>query len=463
MQRRSSISLIAIAAFAALLAFSLGITASAVRPYMLPVLILAAASIAVALWAWTILRDLTHPIFLLIACVVVLYVLRPVAAFGENYHGQLGYDFLDEAPRTLWIVTAGCATAYGAFAIRMVYLRAEQPPGNPRRSIASIRIHPAVEIGVVGIAVLAFAWWLVGQGGGVSFIFSGRSSSTNQALRDSSAYLYFAPQTVLPLGILRLVNPSSNDHSWNRTIALAEILFSQIASLGFGNRIVLLPAAFALLLLAPWRDGKYLSIRSIVAVGFILFVLVITLPRELRVNAGSEAGTVADAIDILDASTAFLQGQDTAMIDNLSILVMKMGEGTDFAYGQTYLAAAVKFVPRTVWPTRPRVADEQINSALFKLPSYNYGFSFGYFGEPYYNFGVSGVIAAGGVAGWAVAFLGDRARRTRSPISMTVCLVSVAYIVIYMRGGIGVDYHRQLIMLSALLPIAMTARKVKES
>jgi O-antigen ligase len=91
------------------------------------------------------------------------------------------------------------------------------------------------------------------------------------------------------------------------------------------------------------------------------------------------------------------------------------------------------------------------------------GFAFSVFAEPYLNFGWLGVVVFAALfgAGWRLVY-GWYAAHKHNVTVFTVFAMSWPFMIVYMRGGFGVDYHRQVIYIFPIVLASFLAtRKVK--
>jgi hypothetical protein len=141
------------------------------------------------------------------------------------------------------------------------------------------------------------------------------------------------------------------------------------------------------------------------------------------------------------------------MAPDLAIELRYVPSRLDYQLGATYVEALLRPIPRAWWPSKPAAADTELMEVIWPA-FYNQqvGFAFSAFGEPYLNFGIAGVAVFGLVAGVICRVLYSwMTRRPGSQVAQAVFAVSWPFVFVYMRGGIGVDYQRQLIILVPLL------------
>jgi hypothetical protein len=194
-------------------------------------------------------------------------------------------------------------------------------------------------------------------------------------------------------------------------------------------------------------------------------VLVITVPREYR-NTDDRTGSLVDAVgasvsDIEGTAREFFLGLDTAMLPTLAIEMSYVPDVVPYRMGSTYVEAALRPIPRAIWNAKPEAADTQLMRILWPdLAEQRIGLAFSLFGEPYLNFGVPGVLLVSFWFGVAWRSLWEYwHRQPDNAVAIGLFAISWPFLFIYMRGGIGVDYQRQLIALAPFIVLAWWARR----
>jgi oligosaccharide repeat unit polymerase len=158
----------------------------------------------------------------------------------------------------------------------------------------------------------------------------------------------------------------------------------------------------------------------------------------------------------------FFAGADTAMVDGLAVELQFVPNSINYQMGRTYLEAVSRPVPRALWAEKPRAAETQLMAAIWpQFASAGVGFSFSLFGEPYLNFGLLGAVAVAFAFGvfWRAAYAWFR-RAPMNPFVISLYALSWPFLFVYMRGGLGVDYQRQVIYV---LPVLLAYLFVRRS
>jgi oligosaccharide repeat unit polymerase len=175
-------------------------------------------------------------------------------------------------------------------------------------------------------------------------------------------------------------------------------LFTQFATTGSRSSIV----APVILLLALWMliNRKAPALR-IVLLGFFVTTFLGTL-AELRSSAGRNAGvvdlSVLKGIDVVSGTQSTIEHR--ARLDEASGLIAVMyavPERVPYLYGVTYLSSVAFFVPRTIWPEKPRGPGAHVGAIIYGDATSTEGYTgtsipAGGVGEAYWNFGVLGVV-----------------------------------------------------------------------
>jgi hypothetical protein len=198
-----------------------------------------------------------------------------------------------------------------------------------------------------------------------------------------------------------------------------------------------------------------------------VFFFGVTVPRQYRnTDARSQPLSqllVEDALHPGAAVQDFFSGPDTAMVDGFAVELQFVPHNIDYQLGRTYLEAVSRPVPRAIWAEKPKAAETQLMAAIWpQFASAGVGFSFSLFGEPYLNFGLLGVIAVFFAFGvfWRAAYAWFR----RAPMNswvISLYALSWPFLFVYMRGGLGVDYQRQVIYLLPVLLAYLFVRRSK--
>ncbi|WP_328460734.1 oligosaccharide repeat unit polymerase [Actinoplanes sp. NBC_00393] len=410
--------------------------------------------------------DLFNPAVIFSLSFALLFVIRPIyelrsSSFGESF---LGLPIPATMGKAVVVASFGLlffGVGYGMPLGKTLGQRVPPPSHIECPTFFKGRIFVVFFISALGFASL------VASHGGLAFLMSlwaGRSPEVTLALRSSSGYLYLAPLAVTGISVwIFAIGVRARRKLWI-VIALILMIYSDIAVLGLGSRSYFLPQILALAMAYYLVRNRRPSLSALLAAVVVVFVIGITLPRVYRdtqVNENGLTSAWSTSVDVRQSLDDFLLGPDTAMVDALAFEVDAVPERYDFTYGATFVNALAKPVPRTLWASKPRSADEELNALLFSS-SYERGtgVAFSVFGEPWLNLGWVGEILVLSTLGIAARALYEFLQKNRAnAAAIAVFAVCSPYAFVFMRGGIGVDYFR---MAFALLPLLWVLRGVAE-
>jgi oligosaccharide repeat unit polymerase len=157
------------------------------------------------------------------------------------------------------------------------------------------------------------------------------------------------------------------------------------------------------------------------------------------------------------------------MVDDFAIELQFVPVSLNYQFGNTYLEALARPVPRALWSGKPIEADSQLMKAIWpRFQAAGTGFAFSFFGEPFLNFSWVGVFIVALIFGVLCRTLYAWFRRdARNSAVIAVYALSWPFVFVYMRGGFGVDYQRQLIyvlpVIGALVLAGIKRRRPSDS
>ncbi|MEA2511548.1 MAG: hypothetical protein QOJ59_1035 [Thermomicrobiales bacterium] len=402
--------------------------------------------------------DFFEPIYIFAISYLVLFVIRPV--FDLTHDGGLpmllGYSLEATYTEALAVGLIGACSIYAGYYLGLgtrIGRAAPVPSGEWYYGTLNITI-----LCMIAVSAAIFLYFVssIGGVGGLLLMIRGRSVGRDEILTSTSGYLYSAPYWLISVGIL-MVAISPKWTSPRAVLGFSLVLASQVMSVGNGDRSGFIPIACSLGLIAYLRQGSRPRIATITLVSVTVFFLGITLPREFRNvddRRSSSETAFASVAHPGKAVREFFEGLDTAMVGGLAEEILIVPSRLDYQLGRTYLDDLSRPVPRALWPSKPRSGDEQLMQVLW--PDFyrmHIRFYFSMFGEPYLNLGVVGVTFFGIVFGvlWKALYVWF-AKDPRNTTVIALYALNWPFVFVYMRGGVGVDYQRQVIVV---LPAVM--------
>lgn len=299
----------------------------------------------------------------------------------------------------------------------------------------------------------------VGLDSYLTLLQGGRTVELTGALGQVSGYYTSGLQLILGAIILLLVDDAARGRKFRVFLWIAVLVVALVPQIASGSRSVFVPVLVAIVVIGyRARPHFFRPVRVIVGV-VVGFVVIIILPRVARTGAGASEASVWENLRIAaspeESFTNFVGNFDTAMIDAFELQVGAAGSGNlDWENGRTYLSLVTSFVPRDLWADKPLAVDLVLNQALFPATaSQKIGFSFGFYSEPYLNFGIAGVLLVsllfgmvlGSVAAW---------RESDNLLRFWIYVLAAAYLFPVMRGSLSFDSQRFLVSaLPALLAV----------
>lgn len=310
----------------------------------------------------------------------------------------------------------------------------------------------------------AYSLFLMSAGGlaALRTVLAGRSVAQGTIEYTSSGYLYTGPLWITGPAILLLAT-TSRWLSGRGIIGLGLLAISELVNAAQGNRSWLLVVAAMVAVLWYLRRHSRPSSITIVA-GVVVVFLVGVVPlgqyRNVQGRSGTFVGAVGTAVTNPDNTVVeFFQGGDTGMFDDFAIELQFVPAIVPHALGQTYLGDLSDPVPRSLWAAKPPAGDNQLMAHVWpRLAAERVGLSFSMFGEPYWNFGIAGVLLLCMVMGVAWRGLYEWFKRAPdSPPVIAVFAISWPFLFLYLWGGVGVSYSRQVIALAPAVLIMVVA------
>lgn len=372
---------------------------------------------------------------------ILIGVFHPLArSFSDEAYtqGQLGLSVVASMPNAS--VYFGVGMLFTLFGIsrgekgasRRHFLPAGQVP----------YLSPISEIFLVIV-------WLIGtllllRQIGIPGLLQWRSRETQASLLSVSSYLFFTNYLLIVPAILRLrkIDRTKVDLSLGLFFLYAPVLINTLS----GNRIFVIPILVLHFYIQSAHKKRINLLRVFIFVGVILvFISGLRFLRE-----SSDPYSTYKDLTFSQKQTSIFEGQDLAMLDNLSLLVNSEAHNSDFPLID-YLNIFTKPIPRQIWPSKPATFDQKLNSVL--LPSkfqVGYGFSFTFVGESFYEIGEIGIPLVGFLfglfLGWCkkCVILGDFSRQYIASV------IAIAMIIIFARGSFSADSPR---LIFALLPL----------
>jgi oligosaccharide repeat unit polymerase len=406
---------------------------------------------------------------------IAIFILRPLYN-ATSQHGLNVFSLTDSG----WpMILAGAIGALGFICTSLGYAlvgRAKRPEPRAattfeRKSDSGSREWIPVDPGRErALTILVFLTFLAGVAlysgyiahvGGLRNFFAlnnGRSAELTEVLATSSGYevsgLLLTTGASLALLMIGLVRR-------RRGLVLMSTLFLLVAELPqfmTGSRSQFVPLAVAILIVVMATRPRLITWFRALIFGVPAFVLLFVAPRILRSEV-TATNTVRDALEQSFSYDGIMGGFfgsfDTAMIDAFALQIDAQSSGRlELAGGSTYLAALGSIIPRSLWQGKPLAVDTVLNQTLFPdTAAKSIGFSFGIYSEPFFNWGILGVVLIMILFGMALGKASLVLRDSRSIVAFVSMAMASGQMFTLVRGSISFDLQRLLIPLIPLLAI----------
>ena len=180
--------------------------------------------------------------------------------------------------------------------------------------------------------------------------------------------------------------------------------------LASGSRSSLIYALVMMILIWTLQNRRLPTRRIVLAVGLSFVAFGALGSVRSSIWTGKVDWAVFQTFNIDDAvQSARLDAEWRATNSGPLVVMAKVPREADFLYGKTYLGGALFFVPRSLWPTKPRSAGGLSGERLFGWGPGSSAVPTGALGEAYWNFSVLGVLVVFMLWGvfhrWLASFL----------------------------------------------------------
>lgn len=181
---------------------------------------------------------------------------------------------------------------------------------------------------------------------------------------------------------------------WNPFFGLSAFALVPALFLSTGSRSAIIYPFMLLLMVWMIRHRRLPTVRAVglAAVAFVLFG-VLGLVRSSVYGSGDVDFTAIQEFDLgVAVEYARHEAEGRGAQDAGVGVVGSVPKDVPFLYGESYLGALLFFVPRAVWPDKPRGIGAIYVSEVYGQGEDSYGIPVGPVGEAYWNFDLPGVV-----------------------------------------------------------------------
>lgn len=400
-----------------------------------------------------------------IYCHAVLFVARPAFAIAYQSAANIFTASAYDSSFVLAQVIAAC----GLLSLVLGYCLAVGQRASSTLKIEPfstpqwLRLAPVIwTIVLVGFALYLLYILQSGWGPYWASVFSGRSDENRAATQASSAYLYAGVRFATGALLLIFMQALLARRNGAAVFSLSVLLVASVPSFFSGNRSDFIPVLVAVLLITFCARPEWARIRYAIVglpLFFVVFLIAPRLWRDQLATGGSIIASIKDATSSREVFESFLGGLDTAMIDAFSVQVLAQTSNNLMpAEGSTYLAALGSAVPRAIWSNKPETVDEVLNAALFPATdAKGIGFAFGVYSEPFFNFGLGGVLFLFCAMGVVFGLLTRAYMQTSRPATAFIYIMVAAHLFPIVRGSLTFSSQRLWIpLIPVILALVFT-------
>lgn len=352
-------------------------------------------------------------------------LLLPLSFFAESSQGALGHVALQGWDQSEIARAFLKAQVLSLIALVIYYLAFFFGPRLrvPRLEFREARSVAPIALTVVGFSALTFLFYMRLRGGIESHILSWGQGRFEALAGDGPSIV------IIKAGLVACLVWYAMDRRAHRSLLFWGAMVFAFGSsfLTTGSRSVMFTAAATFLMVWLIRHRKVPVLRAVV-LGVVAFFLIgaVGILRQSTWQ-GQVDWSVFSEFDLSRAAeatnTRAARGQSRG---GYEAVVARVPSDLDYQYGQTYLAALLFWVPRALWPQKPRSA-----GALNGRLNFGYGNASvptGPVGEAYWNFDVPGIVLVfflfGAFHRWLVRAF---ARYSSSPAARVLYVLTLFY------------------------------------
>jgi O-antigen/teichoic acid export membrane protein len=313
--------------------------------------------------------DIFEPLSLFVIAWALMFIARPavMAVYGD--FTLLSYDTRRGFTKMLLLALLGALGFVVGYFVRLPARWAARRRPLPAISSDSVAIPYAIAVLCGAFLLVAVFFARAGGSQALKTMISGRSGAEAALYQGSSAYLYSALLLVIPASLLLVdVGLRRRDRVLigGGILGLLPIVAQGAAT---GTRSSLLPVLASVWMLPYLRRGTRPRPKAVIAGAFLVLTLGITFvgaTRDISVREhGFQQPFVASVLRPDEGVRRLLESGDTEMAPLLAITASKVPHTYPYMDGAATGEIFVHWIPRALWPAKPRQGDEVLARRLF--------------------------------------------------------------------------------------------------
>jgi hypothetical protein len=318
--------------------------------------------------------DPLEPIFVFALAYGVMFFIHPISTLvsGDLVYRIAGRGVgIDETFDPMLVLAAAGAIGFVAGYEVPFGARLAARFGAPAETVDR-RWMLGTALAFAAVGLLLFASFVIMKGGasGLQLVFSGRSAQLNEAVGDSSKYLYFGPLLIIPAAVVALAFGLSERRRSLLLLAGLLALTVLVVRGPVGSRMTLLPlfaGMLTLIVLVRGRRPGPLAVIALLLVALTASAFLVGIrdasQRERTGINGVVSQIASDPVRIFDP---LLQGHDAAEASALAAAMTLVPSELPHTYGRSQVAdVLLRPVPRSLWVGKPRPPREQAIQLLW--------------------------------------------------------------------------------------------------
>lgn len=241
---------------------------------------------------------------------------------------------------------------------------------------------------IIAISFIVFVAYMIAQGGVSSHLLSWAQGRFNALAGDGPIFVLvkMAPFSVL------IWYAFDRQTERNPIFWLALLTSTPLQFLLTGSRSSIVYLGTLFILITIWKRGQIPKFR-IVIFG-ILAIILIGLLGNIRSSTfkGSiewESFVNVSVFELVEDTQEEIKRRNES--NGYLAVIATVPDEVDYLYGESYIGTVLFFVPRFIWPSKPRGAGALAGERIFNKSS-GAGVPPGPVGEAYWNFSIFGVV-----------------------------------------------------------------------
>ena len=402
--------------------------------------------------------DLFEPLVVFIVAWAILFVARPLMMMAYGDFALLGYETRSGFDEMLVMALIG-GIAFGAgYLIPYGATQARRLNALPSIATPSITVWYAVALAVVGVALFAIFLSRIGLAEAMLTLLRGRTGGDDLLYGQSTAYLYMAPLLLVPASLLLISIGLERQDRWLTALGGLVIAPVIVETAATGTRSSLLPIVASIWILPYLRKGRRPRALTVSIIALVTLVLGVGFVGNARNASTRESVGFGDAlrasVERPDRGVKqLLETGDTEMAPLLAIITDAVPATYEHMRGAATGEVFVHWVPRSLWPTKPRQGDDVMTRRLFVEPGISIApRQYTPMANFYLDFGLLGV----GVGMFMLGVIGRAhyayfCAHARSATNQMLYAATLPFWIVLLRGNITDTVSRLFFIVPPLL------------